>query len=163
MKTREFTVSRATVTARAAALAGATTAALLLAACSPTTTTLDYAPSDGARVEVSADARLRGLNLLVVSEGDGAPGTLLGALSNTTDEDATFTLTADGAAPVTVRVDAGATVTLGTADGEDAQLDAVDVVPGSTLTAELTAAGESAEFELPVFDGSLPEYADYLP
>ncbi|WP_125776262.1 hypothetical protein [Antribacter gilvus] len=154
---------RATVTARAVALAGASTAVLLLAACSPTTTTLDYAPSDGARVEVSKDARLRGINLLVISEGDGAPGTLLGALTNQTSDDATFTLTAEGAAPVTVRVEAGDTVLLGTEDGEQVQLDAVDGIPGSNLPAVLSVGGEEEELSLPVFDGSLPEYADYLP
>lgn len=154
---------RATTTARVAALAASAAAgALLLAACAPTTTTLDYAPSDGARVDL-ADMKLRGINLLVVSEGDGEPGNVLGALTNHTGDSATFRLEAEGASPVTISLDAGETVYLGTADGEAVQLDAVDAIPGGSIPAVLTAGDESQEFQLPVFDGTLPEYADYLP
>jgi hypothetical protein len=154
-------VPRTARLARPAAVACAAGGALLLAACAPTTTTLPYAPSDGARVDLTDETR--GVNLLVVSEGDGAEGNLLGALANQTFEDVTFTLEADGAAPVSVDVPARSTVYLGTQDGEQVLLDAVAARPGDDLEATLSAGETTKDFFLPVFDGTLPEYADFLP
>ncbi|MFC8801601.1 hypothetical protein ACFT2C_28025 [Promicromonospora sp. NPDC057138] len=152
--------------ARTIALAAVSaTGALLLAACSPTTTTLNYAPSDGVVVSVlgDEDRDLRGINLMVVSAAEGEPGNVLGALANETADDASFTLEAPGASPVTVAVPAGGTVYLGTETGQAVQLDTVGAEPGDYLDAVLTVGSDSKEFQLPVFDGTLPEYADHLP
>jgi hypothetical protein len=155
-------VSRSARSARTGVIAaGAAAGALFLAACAPTTTNLEYAPSDGARVEISDE--LLGHNLLVVSEGDGAQGAVVGALSNRSGEDVTFVLEAEGAFPVDVPVAAGQTVYLGTDDGFEALLDTVSVAPGGDLESSLTAGDTTEEFFLPVLDGTLPEYADYLP
>lgn len=135
--------------------------ALLLAACSPTTTTLPYSPSDGRRVDV--EPQLRGLNLLVVTTEEGEAGNLLGALTNDSADDVEFTLAADGADAVTVPVAGGQTVYLGTEDGEDLQLDAVSVAPGGVVPATLSVDGTSVDFTIPVLDGTLPEYAPYVP
>lgn len=168
-KIREFTVSRRATAARGArtiALAAVSaTGALLLAACSPTTTTLNYDPSDGVGVSVLGedDRDLRGINLMVVSAAEGEPGNVLGALANETSEDASFTLEAPGAAPVTLDVPAGGTVYLGTETGETVSLDTVGAAPGDYLDAVLSVGADSAEFQLPVLDGTLPEYADRLP
>lgn len=166
---REFTVSRRATAARGArtiALAAVSaTGALLLAACAPTTTDLNYDPSDGVGVSVLGEENsdLRGINLMVVSAAEGEAGNVLGALANETADDASFTLEAPGAAPVTVDVPAGGTVYLGTETGEAVQLDTVGAAPGDYVDATLTVGGDSKEFQLPVFDGTLPEYADYLP
>ncbi|QAY63648.1 hypothetical protein ET495_10770 [Xylanimonas allomyrinae] len=147
--------------ARPAALVTAAVAALTLGACAPTMTATPYSPSDGTRVDVS-DA-LRGVNLLVVAAEEGGEGAVQGALVNRTDGPLTFTLTVDGASPVRVPVPAAQTVTLGTDDGVDVVLDAVAKAPGSYLTATLEVAGTSQDFQLPVLDGTLPEYAGSLP
>jgi hypothetical protein len=167
--TREFTVSRRATAARGArtiALAAASaTGALLLAGCAPSTTTLNYDPSDGVGVSVLGEESrdLRGINLLVVATAEGEPGNLLGALTNESQDDASFTLeTPDGAA-VSVDVPAGDTVYLGTATGETVQIDAVSAPPGGYVDATLAAAGGAKEFKLPILDGTLPEYADSLP
>jgi hypothetical protein len=166
---REFTVSRRATAARGArtiALAAVSaTGALLLAACAPTTTDLNYDPSDGVGISVLGEENrdLRGINLMVVSAAEGEAGNVLGALANETADDASFTLEAPGAAPVTVDVPAGGTVYLGTETGEAVQLDTVGAAPGEYVDAVLTVGGDSKEFQLPVFDGTLPEYADYLP
>jgi hypothetical protein len=166
---REFTVSRRATAVRGArtiALAAVSaTGALLLAACSPSTTTLNYDPSDGVGVSVLGedDTDLRGINLMVVSAAEGEAGNVLGALANETTEDASFTLETPGASPVTVDVPAGGTVYLGTETGEAVQLDAVGAAPGDYVDAMLTVGGDSKEFQLPVFDGTLPEYAEHLP
>lgn len=157
-------MSRSARTARTGVLAASVAAgALLLTSCAgaPIRTTMPYAPSDGARVDL--DDRTRANNLMVVSEGEGAEGTLLGALTNSSSEPVTFQLEVDGADPVTVPVEARETVLLGTEDGVQATLSAVDAIAGANLDATLTAGDSSAQFALPVLDGTLPEYADYLP
>ncbi|WP_402468214.1 hypothetical protein [Isoptericola aurantiacus] len=141
--------------------AGLAVSALLLGACAPVTTQGAYAPSDGTLVEFD-DVAVRGLNLMVVAAEEGAEGNLLGALANETDEEVEFVLTASGAAPVAVTVPAQGTVYLGT-DGEETLLDPVTTAPGGNIEATLEASGAAENFYLPVFDGTLPEYADYLP
>jgi hypothetical protein len=159
-------VSRSVRPARTAVVAaGAAAATVLLAACSPTTTTLPYSPSDGARVDLTDS--VRGLNLLVVSEGNGAPGTLMGALANGSSQDVAFELSATGSGPVSLLVPAGETVYL-SAPGQgdlsvDARLGTVAIHPGGDLEATLSGAGVDEEFFLPVFDATLPEYAEYVP
>lgn len=151
--------------ARTVVAASVLTGTLLLAACSPTITTKAYAPSDGARVDLTN--QVRGLNLMVVSEGDGQPGAVLGALANNSAEDVDFVLTAEGAEPISLNVPAGQTVYL-SADQEgdrvvDAQFGAVDTHPGGDLDATLSGAGVEEDFSLPVMDGTLPEYAAWVP
>jgi hypothetical protein len=155
-------VSRTARPARTVAVAAAVAAgALTLAACSPTETIEPYAPSDGSRVDITPS--LRGVNLLVVTPEKAAVGALQGGLVNKTAEDVTYTLTAEGASPVTVEVPAYSTVYLGTEGGVPAQLDTVAAEPGSTIPTSLEVAGETLEFALHVFDGTLPEYAAVLP
>jgi hypothetical protein len=155
-------VSRSARTARTGIVAASVAAgALLLTSCAPIQTTLPYAPSDGARVEL--DDRTRANNLMVVSEGEGAEGTLLGALTNSSPEPVTFRLEVDGADPVMVPVEPRETVYLGTEDGVQATLSAVDTIAGANLQATLSAGESSEDFALPVLDDTLPEYAEYLP
>ncbi|GAB3163769.1 hypothetical protein GCM10027059_18590 [Myceligenerans halotolerans] len=155
--------------ARTVAVAAVTAAgAAFLSACAPTTTALNYSPSDGVMVSVGAQevgefTDLRGLNLMVVAAEEGAAGTLLGALANDTQESATFTLAPEGATPVTFEVGAGDTLYIGGESGETVLLDVVSAGPGSSVPSTLEAGGESRTFDLPVLNGELPEYADYVP
>ncbi|GAA1859704.1 hypothetical protein [Myceligenerans crystallogenes] len=163
---RRTTAPRRARTVAVAAVAAA--GAALLSACAPTTTTLNYSPSDGVTVSVGAEevsdfTKLRGLNLMVVSAEEGAPGHLLGALTNDTQDDVTFTLSPDGAAPATFDVAAGETLYLGGESGEPVLLDTVTASPGASVPSTLEADGVATEFSLPVVDGALPEYADYVP
>jgi hypothetical protein len=167
-----LTVSRRTTAlrhARTVAVAAVTAAgAALLSACAPITTSLNYSPSDGVMVFVGAEdhgefTKLRGINLMVVAEEEGATGNLLGALANGTRETATCTLAPEGATPVTFEVAAGDTVYIGGESGEPVLLDVVSAQPGSSIPATLDAGGMSQPFALPVLDGELPEYASYVP
>ncbi|WP_277211350.1 hypothetical protein [Isoptericola croceus] len=144
------------------AVAGAAAGALLLGACAPITTQLPYAPSDGSRVDFD-DADVRGLNLMVLSAAEGEQGVVLGALANQSAEDVEFILTTPGAEPVSIPVPARDTVYLGTEGGTDVMLGTITTIPGGNLQATLSAAGATKDFYLPVLDGTLPEYAEYLP
>ncbi|WP_201849983.1 hypothetical protein [Myceligenerans indicum] len=155
--------------ARTVAVAAVTAAgAALLSACAPTTTAINYSPSDGVTVSVGAEndkefTDLRGINLMVVSQEEGAAGSLLGALANDTQADATFTLAPEGVTPVTFEVAAGETLYLGGESGEPVLFDVVPAAPGASLPATLEAGGMVQDFDLPVLSGELSEYAPYVP
>lgn len=136
--------------------------ALALSACSPITTDKAYSPSDGVLIDVNDS--VRGLNLLVVSNGDGAPGTLLGGLSNEGPDDIEVSIAPEGTSAIDVPVDAGTAVSFGVSDGFEVQFGNIDVAAGATIPVTLTASdGSSASAFLPVLDGAIDEYAEYLP
>jgi hypothetical protein len=138
---------------------------LALAGCSatnPITTSEAYNVVDGVQADLGGDVTAR--NLLVFTSEEGAAGTMSGAVTNQGREDVEVELAAEGADPVTIDVPAGGTVLLGQDDGEDVELDAVGAAPGAHLTVTLTTdQGGSIEIPVPVFDGTLPEYAEMVP
>jgi hypothetical protein len=147
----------------------AVVAVLALSGCSatnPIATIADYPPSDGVATTVGD---VRALNMLVVAEAEGAPGTLTGALTNRSSQDETVTLTLGGQ-QVRVPVAASSTVLVGAPDAParyetaDVEIAAVDVAPGGLTTVTLaTGSGGSVELRVPVLDGKLPEYQALLP
>ncbi|MFC8192467.1 hypothetical protein ACFUMH_12500 [Cellulomonas sp. NPDC057328] len=147
----------------------AVASAALLAGCSATnqiTTVDDYPPSDGVAITVD---EVRALNLLVLAEEEGGAGLLVGALTNNSGEDTTVTLAVDGAEPVEVDVPSSGTVLLG-GEGSVGRYGAADVrvasvatVPGGLTDVTVsTPAGGSSVVQVPVLDGTLPEYAPLL-
>ena len=80
-------------TRRTGALVAA--AGLALAGCSvnsPTTTNIEYAPADGVELDGEVvDVR----DLLVVSQGDGAPAVISGSVINTSAEPVTVTVSVE--------------------------------------------------------------------
>lgn len=156
-------------TLRAAALAaGAAAVGLVLAGCSatnPITTEDPYGASDGVRMTLGD---VRGSNLLVVSEAEGEPGNLLGGLINDGTENRVVTVSA-GDTSETVELGPKETVLLGGGDApEDGQasiiFESVDVPPGAVLVVTFSTPEDgSVTANLPVLDGSLPEYATSVP
>ncbi|AEE44735.1 hypothetical protein [Cellulomonas fimi] len=152
---------------RLLALTGVVAAGLLLSGCSatnPLTTQDEYSASDGVRVTLGD---VRASNLLVLSAAEGEIGVLHGALINDGDQDETVTLTFEGAEPTTVELPGGATVLLDGSDDEghaDVPVDAVAAPPGGTVPLTVATASSGAQtLEVPVLDGTLPEYAGALP
>ena len=157
---------------RRLAVAGfALTAALGLSACqmtSPVTTDMIYDPADGVSVDVG-DVAVR--DLLIVSEGDGAPGVVSGLVVNNSAEpaDVTLVISADGqATPLspTVSVPAGQSVRLDgqAADGsaQAVSIPAVAAAPGGNVEILVQTSGGEADSALtPVL---LPEgyYSDLV-
>lgn len=136
---------------------------LALSACSatnPATTNVDYAASDG--VDLTLGSLDLG-NLLVLAASEGAPGTVLGSVTNGGSERTSVQIGLPDADPVTLQVDAGETVLLGP-DQEPVDLDAVPAPPGALV--ELTVGSEAdgtTSLQVPVLDGTLEQYADLVP
>jgi hypothetical protein len=146
-------------------LAGAfaTVAAVaLISGCSmfsEQTTTLQYTPSDGVQGTIG-DVDVR--NVFVVAESEDSPGTMLGSFVNNGSDDVTVTVVSDSLSQ-DVDVPAGEVVMLGPDGDQTIEADRVGVVPGRHLRVSFSDGGASEELDVPVLDGSLPEYADLVP
>ncbi|MFZ3453302.1 hypothetical protein [Arthrobacter sp. 7Tela_A1] len=148
---------------RSAAAAGVITLSLLGATgCSVVNdqaTTMEYSPSDGI-VQDLGDIQLR--NILVVSDGDGEPGRLLGTVINDSSDPVNFELEVGGST-LTWNLPAGGKVIYDDAPQSEVLVETVDVLPGTGIRAEATAGTETATLNVPVVDGQVQYYEDYLP
>ena len=146
-------------------VSAAAAATLALAGCSatnPITTSEAYNVVDGVQADLASDIKAH--NLLVVTSEEGAPGVMSGALANQGRETVEVTRAPEGGDEVTIEVPARGAVLLGAEGGEQVELDSVEAAPGTLLPVTLsTAEGGSTEVGIPVFDGTLPEYAELLP
>lgn len=146
---------------RLAVAALAVLAVAPLAACQSSTpiTTKDYAASDGVAATLGT---VRAGNLLVLAAKDGAPGTVLGSLTN--DGTASVTVQVGPADdPTSIDVAPGATALLGP-DGTEVPVAAVPVAPGALMELRLAATTEgTTTVQVPVLDGTLPYYATLVP
>lgn len=127
----------------------------------PQQTTYQYAASDGIHAEVGP-AKLR--NILIVASDENQPGRVIGAIYNSSPNDITVSLNGTGGAQAEVAVEKNSytllnestdPVILSTAGGQPGSL--VDI----TITEDETNMNQM--IKVPVLDGTLPEYAPYLP
>ena len=157
-------------TLRAAALVvGVAVAGLALAGCSatnPITTQHEYSSSDGVRFTLGD---VRGSNLHVLTAAEGDPGTLQGGLINDGSEDRSVTLAIDDDEKTTVQLGPKETVLLGVSDAEDegyaeVTFEAIDAPPGGLVPVTISTPEDGSIVEqVPVLDGTLPEYASQVP
>jgi hypothetical protein len=147
--------------------AGAAVAAAALTGCSatnPMTTETPYSASDGVRAQIGD---VRASNLILVSEAHGKPGVLTGALTNDGDKDTTVSITIGETAPTSVDVASHQTVLLLGEDTQgqaDVRTPAADTAPGGLTDVTLaTPTDGSYTVRVPVLDGTLEEYAAFLP
>lgn len=148
---------------RIAPLAAFLAAGALVAGCAATTpvqTQHLYPAGDGARIELTP--LVRGENIMVLTEAEGAQGSVLGALVNDTGDDLVVTLSvAEGG--LSVEIPAGQSVLLHGGD-EPLLVPAIPAPPGAFLDVTLRAETiGSIDSQVPVLDGSMPQYADYVP
>jgi hypothetical protein len=148
--------------ARPVAVGAVAALAAVLSGCSatnPITTEVAYSASDGVRASLGD---LTAENLLLVAAAADSPGALQGALSNRGDEALTVEI-ATGSSTERIRVGSGETLLLGGTEGEDVVLEAPEA-PGATAEMTLiTDAAGSVAVQVPVLDGTLPEYAELVP
>lgn len=150
---------RPTVVVAAALSAGL--AAGLLTGCQSSNpiTAEPYAASDGVDVDLGS---VRAANLLVLAAEQGAPGTVIGSVTNEGTEPVTVEIgVAD--ALTSIDVEPGGTALLGP-DHAEVPVEAVDAPPGALLQLRLTTTSEgSTTVTVPVLDGALPYYATLVP
>lgn len=152
------TLRRAVVVPLALALAAGLTAC---SATNPITTTTNYAASDGVRVDLD-DVRLG--NLMVLASAEGAPGVVVGQVTNDGDQAVRVTLAVEGAVSDPVAVEARGTTLLTPDGGTEVLLEAVPAAPGAYVDLRVAVdGGGGTTASVPVLDGTLPEYADLVP
>lgn len=123
-------------------------------------TTHQYASSDGIR-EDFGPFQLR--NIIIVSEGEGKPGRVIGAIYNTSGSDAALTIKGASGSQTQVPVKANSSTLLN--EGTDpVMLADAGGNPGSLAPVTLSAPGTAdREVKVPVLDGTLAEYKNYVP
>ena len=135
-----------------------------LAGCSatnPIQTQRPYAPSDGVRASLGP---LQTANLLVVGTGKGKAAALSGALVNTGADALTVAVSVSGQSTTfTVPGNGSVLVGTGSSAGRTLLIRSLDVDLGSltTVTLKVPSAG-SADVQVPVVDGALPQYTAVL-
>ncbi len=157
-------------------------AGLLLTGCSatnPIETIANYHASDGVGVSLGD---VRADNLLILSAGLGDPGVLYGAFTNNGEQDVTLTVAfsavgaeagvAPTADPATIEIAAGETVLISDATGaselnipnERITVTATPAAPGElALVALGSDVAGTTTLQVPVLDGTLPDYASLVP
>ncbi|MFE5671274.1 hypothetical protein ACFQ58_06630 [Agromyces sp. NPDC056523] len=124
-------------------------------------TTEKYDPSDGISADLGT-IELR--NMLVVSD-DGEEGSLVAAIVNTGEDDATVEFeVVDSGERFEVDVDAGEVVSLGAGDEDPLVIEDLGAEVGGLVTIYAQHGSEEGqELQVPVLDGRLPEYEDLVP
>lgn len=134
-----------------------------------------YSPGDGVGAELG-EVAVR--NLVVVSEGDGAPGVLIGALVSRADTDVNMLVQAEGGLEQLVLLEAGQAVELGTGEDEavtpgtgtspgaravPAVLESVDPIAGDTIAVTVVSeVAGSVVLQVPI-TSPVREYATITP
>ncbi|WP_345713262.1 hypothetical protein [Kineococcus glutinatus] len=149
----------------AVAIAALSTAAVSgCAVFSPVQTAVPYEPSDGFSTTVG-DVVVR--NVLVVSEGDGAPGVLSATLVNEGTEDVEVTVDTGSGSDTSITVPTGVAYVLGAGSGAGptttpeagavettaptaVEISSVDAVAGELVPVTFEADGASVDLEVPV-------------
>lgn len=122
-------------------------------------TNMDYAASDGVNVDV-ADAKVR--NLMFVTNSDDTEARLIGSVINAGDSALTLSVKAENTAPVSIQVPADGTIKLED-DKNEQIIKNLGIPAGQHAPSVFTVAGENVEFSVPVVDGTLAEYRDFVP
>jgi hypothetical protein len=160
---------RARQAAAAAALAVLALGASGCGAINEQATTIHYDASDGIGIW-GTEVQVR--NLLLVTNGAEHPARFIGQVSNESSKDSQLSITAGGKT-ITLPVKAKASINLQDeqyaeqftipGSGPDAGLDKT-TTPGLNLKVEVTTGSDAAKtVNVPVVDGTLKEYAPYVP
>lgn len=141
----------------AAILLGATGCSMV----SPQATTIPYSPSDGVNVPASGPLQVR--NAMVIANEDGTLGNFIGAIVNDTDSAETLNVGIAGRV-ATVQVPARSVVSLGVDGAQPLFIDSLGAAPGDNVEMAFQSGdGTGVEVAVPVLDGTLPQYAEFVP
>lgn len=147
----------ASIAVAAALTLGATGCSMI----SPQATTIDYSASDGVNIPRSGPIDIR--NAMIVADEDGTAGNFLAAIVNDTDEAQTLVF-GIGDETTTLRVPARERISLGVDGDEPILFEGIDTKPGATVSMSFQSGdGEGVRTEVPVLDGTLPYYTEFVP
>jgi hypothetical protein len=124
-------------------------------------TTQQYSSSDGTRTDLGP-LQLR--NFIIVSDGEGKPGRVIGAVYNTSSNDVVLTIKgADGSQTQVPVKQKAYTMLNGSSDA--AILSTTGAKPGALAEVTISENGtnKDAKFTVPVLDGTLVDYKNFLP
>jgi hypothetical protein len=125
-------------------------------------TTKIVAVSDGVEATMGS-LELR--NVLVISNGNDAPGRVLGTFYNNSQSDITLTISGDQGSQTEVTVKPGVPLVLN-GDTDTAILSTVTAPAGATEVLQLRQSGSDTaakSLTVPVLDGTLAEYKNLVP
>lgn len=128
-------------------------------------TTIVYSASDGQMTNLTKDNKqvVQFRNIMVISSGEKAPGRVLGTILNQSQDQATVTFSFP-TETLTVQVPAGKEIRLED-DANKLILKSTGANPGLTLSTKVSSnvSSEPSTFNVPVLDGTIKDYAPYLP
>ncbi len=145
-----------------AAVAGVVLAMLGISGCSvinEQSTTRQYAASDGI-VEDLGPVELR--NILIVSAEEGTPGALLGTIFNTSEDPVQVTIQGENES-TEITIEGEDKFVFEEETGDDATLAGISEIPGSLVDLDFSVEADTATFRVPVVDGTLAEYREFVP
>jgi len=127
----------------------------------PQQTAKHYAASDGTQANVGP-LQLR--NMMIISDGEDKPGRVVGAVYNSSSEDVTLTIAGTAGSQTRVPVKQNS-YTLLNDSTDEAILSTTGGAPGSLVEVSITEDGtnQNAKFKVPVLDGTIADYEQYLP
>ena len=127
----------------------------------PQQTAQQYSASDGTRTDLGP-LQLR--NFIIVSDGEDKPGRVIGAVYNTSAQDAVLTIKGAQGSQAQVPVKQHSYTMLN--DTTEAKiLIPAGAKPGglAQVTISDDATSQAAQFGVPVLDGTIVDYKSYLP
>ncbi len=122
-------------------------------------TSHQYSASDGVKADLG---KLQLRNMLIVASGENQPGRVIGAVFNQSNSDATLSISGANGSQTEIPVKAMSETYLNDA-ADPAILSSAGVIPGGLTPVTIRSGSDSATINVPVVDGTLPEYAKYLP
>lgn len=127
----------------------------------PQQTSEQYVASDGTQTDLGP-LQLR--NMMIISGGADKPGRVIGAVYNTSSQDVVLTVSGAAGAPARIQVKQNSSILLDDSSPE-AVLSTAGGQPGSLveLTIRESGTNQNAKFKVPVLDGTIQDYKDYLP
>lgn len=140
-------------------------ASLLLSGCSefsPQTTQLHYAPSDGAQTDLGAVGIRNALFVVGDPATEQSPANAVLTVVNSGSDAATVELSS-ASGNTSVQVPARSSVAIGPEKATTWELPQVGAAVGLSVPVTITVGQEQQVLQVPVLDGTLPEYATLAP
>lgn len=127
----------------------------------PQQTSEQYSASDGTRTDLGP-LQLR--NFMIISDGEDAPGRVIGAVYNSSSKDVLLTINGAGGSQAQVSVKKNS-YTLLSDSTDEAILSKSGGKPGTVIEVSIREDGtnQNAQFKVPVLDATIADYKTFLP